>query len=120
MTWLLTLFKAFVGSGLAGEIRQAYKDKLDAQTDEARLDAERRIALMEAQERILIEEQKHWMTRWIRPAVAAPFVIFLWKVVVYDTVLQWGVTPHLSDQMYYIMGIVITAYFLGRAYEKRK
>lgn len=105
-------------SAIGEQINRAYEIRENAKSDAARLEADKRINLMLAQQNILIAEQKSWMTRWIRPAIAAPFAIFIWKVVVWDKVLGWGVTDPLSEQFAEIMMIVLGAYFIARPFEK--
>jgi len=44
---------------------------------------------------------------WLRVAVALPFVIFLWKVVVYDKVWPGGATDDLSPSLWAVMTNII-------------
>lgn len=71
-----------------------------------------------AQRDIIIAEQQHWFTRWVRPVWAFPFVVYTFKVVIWDMMLQWGSTPPLGDQMYNLMYVIAGAFFLGRSGEK--
>ena len=113
---------SWLGSGaldkVTGHIKDAYLAKQKAQTDERKLEADLRIHQFEAQRDILIAEQRNWITRWIRPAFAFPFVVYLWKVVLWDKVLGLGSTDPLSTQLGEIMMIMIGAYFLTRPFEK--
>lgn len=104
---------------ILGELRSAHEARLRAKNDAERIAADLRIQELERQRDVLLAEQGKWYTAWIRPAFAAPFVLFAWKVVVWDTILGWGTTPHLSQEMYAVMGVVIGAYFLTRPFEKR-
>ena len=114
----------FFGGGIVGEIGGKLNDRLqirlDAKNDEDRLNTEKEIAILNSQKAILIEEQKSKLTSWIRPAIAAPFVLYLWKIVVWDKMLGLGSTPDLSTEQHAIMGVVIGAYFLTRPFEKRR
>jgi hypothetical protein len=103
---------------IGGELRAAYEAKLKAQTDAEKLQAEETIARLEAQQAILLAEQGRWLTAWVRPAIALPFVLYLWKLIVYDKVLGWGATDDLSPQLWQMMTVVVTAYFLARPIEK--
>lgn len=108
------------GSGIkaiGGELRAAYEAKLKATNDHEKLAAEETIARLEAQQSILLAEQGRWLTAWVRPAIAAPFVIFLWKLIIYDKVLAWGSTDNLSPELWQMMTVVIGAYFLTRPLE---
>jgi hypothetical protein len=115
------LIKLLTGGGIAAigeQLRAAYEIKLKAQTDTEKLEADKRIAELQSQQAVLIAEQGNWVTRWIRPAFAAPFVIYNAKVIVWDKVLGWGVTDPLSADLAQIQMILIGAYFLGRSIEK--
>lgn len=91
-----------------------------ADTDTARLrdllSAEIEAKKLQAQ--IIIAEQGWWVTAMIRPMIAWPIGIYMWKVVVWDKVLGLGVTDPLSPEFYQWAGIIITAYFIGRPLEK--
>ena len=54
----------------------------------------------------------------IRPLFAAPFIIFAWKVVIWDKVLGWGTTDALDPNMWNVFLTVVGAYFGGRTIEK--
>jgi hypothetical protein len=108
------------GSGIkaiGGELRAAYEAKLNAQTDAAKLAAEETIARLEAQQSILLAEQGRWLTAWVRPAIALPFVVFLWKIIIWDKVLGYGATDNLSPELWEMMKWVISAYILTRPIE---
>jgi hypothetical protein len=62
-------------------------------------------------------EQGNWMTRWVRPFWALPFVLWTWKVVVYDTVLGLGSTNELHGITGNLCLTVAAAYFGGRTIE---
>ena len=121
---MLKMILNFFGGGIAGEVRGYLTDKLklrlNAENDEHRLDTEKDIAILNAQMEIIKEEQHSKLTSWIRPAIAAPFVLYLWKIVVWDKMLGLGSTPDLSTEQHAIMGVVIGAYFLTRPFEKRR
>jgi hypothetical protein len=111
------------GGGIAAigkQLNAAYQAKLNAKNETERLQADMDIAQLSARQAVLIAEQGSWMTRWIRPAIAAPIAIYVWKVIVWDMVLGWGVTPELGDQLYWLMTVVVGAYFLTRPFERAK
>ena len=120
----MSLFGTFLswltGGGIkaiGGELRAAYEAKLRAQTDAEKRAAEETIARLEAQQSILLAEQGRRLTAWVRPAIAAPFVVYLWKLIIYDKVLAWGSTDNLSPELWQMMTVVIGAYFLTRPIE---
>lgn len=66
-------------------------------------------------------EQGNWVTRSIRPLLALPVIILVWKLLVWDKALgQWtnGTTDSLSDQIWWYCTTVTIAYFGGRTVEK--
>jgi hypothetical protein len=56
----------------------------------------------------------------IRPLFALPFIIYNFKVIVYDKVLGLGITDDLSASYWQLQMVVFGAYFLTRGFEKRK
>ena len=66
----------------------------------------------------LVAEQGRWYTALPRPLFAYAFVIYVWKVVVWDKVLGLGVTDALNGEVGQWAGVVLTAYFGGRSIEK--
>lgn len=107
-----------VGS-IGEQLKDAYRMKLEAQTNEAKLEADTYIAHLQAQQSIILAEQGKWFTSWIRPAIALPVVIYIWKLLIWDTILQWGVTQNPGQFVNWVVITVIGAYFLTRPFEKR-
>jgi hypothetical protein len=56
--------------------------------------------------------------RFPRPLFAIAFIIYAWKVVVWDKVLGLGTTDALTGDVSQWATIVLTAYFGGRSLEK--
>lgn len=106
-------------STIGKQLNDAYQAKLNAQNNDARIEAAKRIAQLHAHEAVLIAEQGSWITRWIRPAFAAPFVIYNAKIIIWDKVLGSGTTDALSPEFWQLQMIVFGAYFLTRPFEKR-
>ncbi|MEJ2435539.1 MAG: hypothetical protein P8Y53_21200 [Pseudolabrys sp.] len=67
---------------------------------------------------MLIAEQGRWYTALPRPLFALAFIVYVWKVVVWDKVLRLGATDPLSGAVAQWAMIVLTAYFGGRSLEK--
>lgn len=103
---------------IGAQINEAYKNRLEAQTNSEVIAADERIDRLQSQKSILLAEQNNRLTSWIRPLVAAPFVLFLWKVIVWDKVFSMGVTEPLSEPLGEIMAVIVGAYFLTRPLEK--
>ena len=118
---LSTIISFITGGALKsvlGELRGAYSDKLKAKTQKEVLDNQERIHNLEAQRDLLLAEQGKWYTSWIRPLFALPFVVYINKIVIYDTVLGLGSTPMLAPPFIQMMTYVFAAYFLVRGFEK--
>lgn len=118
MSPILVSMLKWVTGDLTQAFTKAYTARQNARTQAEKLATDRYILRLQAQERVLIAEQRHRVTRWIRPVIAAPFAIYIWKIVVWDKVLGWGVTDPLSAPFYEIMLVVLGAYFLARPFEK--
>jgi hypothetical protein len=105
----------------------AYKAKLASGNTSERIAADlatRELAVeqreKELQAQLVIAEQGHWFTRMVRPLWALPFVLWTWKVVVWDKVLAgWtnGSTDPLDGQIGVLCTTVAGAYFIGRSAE---
>jgi len=106
----------------------AQKQKLDAAgSRDARVAeiAQQQIALdkreAEVNAQVIIAEQGNWVTRSMRPLFALPFILFTWKVVIWDKVLGgWtgGHTDALDPKMWGVFMAVVIAYFGGRSAER--
>lgn len=107
MKWLLNLF----GSGIAGEIRGALQDRLNAQNDAARIAADERLAFLQAR---LASQQMggRWIT-FIQIGFALPFVLYNAKLIIYDKMLGWGITDPLSPALYDLQTTVISFFFVA-------
>ena len=105
---------------ITGQLIDAKVELAKAETAERKIELETQVSQLEARERVLIAEQGSWMTWWIRPAVAFPIVVLIWKLVLWDTVLGWGVTPDPGDTVNWLLLTVVGAYFLTRPFEKRR
>lgn len=124
-TTVLSWLGSLLGGPFAKAALDAYKAKLDAANSadahtvelaQRELDVERREAEIAAQ--VVIAEQGNFFTRMVRPLWALPFIIWTWKVVVWDLCLGLGSTPELHGVAAQLVVVVSTAYFGGRTLEK--
>lgn len=106
-------------SAIGDQLNEAYENKLKAQNNSERIEAEKQIAQLTARQAVLVAEQNGKLTRWIRPLFALPFIIYNFKIVVWDKVLGWGTTDALSPEYWQLQMIVFGAYFLTRPLEKK-
>ena len=128
---MFAMVLGWLGNLLGGPFAQAavkaYEAKLAAGNTRERIAAEvtaRELAVeqreIEVRAQLIVAEQGHWFTRMVRPLWALPFVIWTWKVVVYDKVLaSWtgGSTDALDGQIGVLCTTVAGAYFVGRSAE---
>ena len=124
LAWLGNL----IGGPFAKAAVAAYRAKLSAEntSEKVAADLAARELAVEQRERevsaqIVVAEQGRWLTALPRPLFAFAFVIYAWKVVVWDKVLgAWthGATDPLSGDVARWAMIVLTAYFGGRSLEK--
>lgn len=124
LAWLGNL----IGGPFAKAAVAAYRAKLSAESTSEKVAADlaaRELAVeqreREVSAQIVVAEQGHWLTALPRPLFAFAFVIYAWKVVVWDKVLgAWthGATDPLSGDVARWAMVVLTAYFGGRSLEK--
>ena len=120
-SWLAS----FIGGPIIKGLVDAYKAKIELRSkqdalavDLAAKEIEGEVASRQIEASIIREEQGWWVTAMIRPLFALPFIIFTWKVVVWDKVLKLGVTDPIDPNMWNVLLTIIAAYFGGRTIEK--
>ena len=114
-----------LGGPFAKAAVDAYRAKLSAENTSEKIAADlaARELGVEQRERelatqVVISEQGRWYTALPRPLFAFAFIIYVWKVVVWDKVFGLGSTDALSGDVAQWATIVLTAYFGGRSLEK--
>jgi hypothetical protein len=119
--WLASL----IGGPILNGLIEGYKAKLDAANTHERIAAdlaakhiEAEIAARQHASAIIIAEQGRWYTAIIRPLLALPLIIYFWKVIVWDKVLDLGGTDPLTGMVSDWAGTIVTAYVGGRTIEK--
>jgi hypothetical protein len=121
LAWLGNL----LGGPFAKAAVDAYRAKLAAESTSEKIAADlaaREMSVVQRERELatemLITEQGRWYTALPRPLFAFAFIIYAWKVVVWDKVLGLGTTEALSGDVSQWAMIVLTAYFGGRTLEK--
>jgi hypothetical protein len=102
-------------STLTGSLNQAYKDRLNAKNDAERIEADKQIAFFQGQINLATaaaQNDKWWSTRELIGKCA---LIYVFKIVVFDTVLGLGTTPDPGPQVTGIVMLVLGFYFGGKA-----
>ena len=114
-----------LGGPFAKAAVDAYRAKLTAENTSEKIAADLAARELDVASRerelatqVVIAEQGRWYTALPRPLFAFAFVIYVWKVVVWDKVLGLGSTTALSGDVAQWAMIVLTAYFGGRSLEK--
>lgn len=120
---------AWLGSLLGGPFARAaidaYKAKLAAGNASERVAAELKAKELELDgreaelnQRTVAAEQGRWYTAIVRPLAAAPIIVYLWKVIVWDKVLGLGSTDPIGGEVGSWVTVILGAYFGGRSLEK--
>lgn len=110
------LVKFFAGGGLSAitdRLADAYEVKKAAETYKDRIRADVTISQLQARQSALIEGQGSWVSKAVQAAWAAPFVIYTFKVIVWDKVLGWGVTDKLGAYEENLGLLIAGFYFLS-------
>ena len=126
---MLATVLGWLGSLLGGPFAKAavdaYRARLAAENTSEKIAADlaaRELALEQREHEIAAEivtaEQGRWLTALPRPLFAFAFVVYVWKVVVWDKVFCLGTTDALSGDVAQWAMMVLTAYFGGRSLEK--
>jgi len=120
LQWLASLITAPVVHGVI----EAYKAKLSAQNSEGQMAADlaakaiaAEIEARKSADALIMAEQGRWYTAIIRPLLALPVVVFMWKVIVWDKVLGLGSTDGLQGFAATTANLVVSFYFVKRGFE---
>lgn len=115
LAFLAKLFAGNIIGQLIGPLERAWDAKVKADTDAKRLEAEQQIAFFKGQIELATaaaSNDKWWSVRSLMGYCAFAYVA---KIVVWDTVLQLGVTPDPGVQVTGIVMTVIGFYFGSKA-----
>jgi hypothetical protein len=121
LQWLASFLTAPIINGFL----DAYKAKLDAKNNAGAqaVEVTRAALIAEIEARkstnaMLVAEQGRWYTAIVRPLLALPVIIYLWKVIVWDIVLGLGSTAPIAGDVGVWAGYIVTTYVGGRSLEK--
>lgn len=125
LTAILGFVLNFLSSGVVDKVLGHMEAKANTETERERIRTQATIEAIRSEtaaqvegRAIIIAEQGHWYTAIIRPLFAAPFVLYLGKLVVWDKVLDLGSTDPLSPELWNVCMTIVGAYFIGRSAEK--
>lgn len=99
-------------AGIARDLAAAQVQKSNAQTEQQRIAADERISTLNARRDVILAAQADPMERWVRIGFALPFILYIWKLVIWDKLLQYGATDALSADLWNILYIVLGGYFV--------
>ena len=113
--WLISLINPL--GQVTKYLADAYAAKSNAVTEQQRIAADERIEALKAQRDVVIAagNDRWWSPRNLMGWCVAAYVF---RIVVWDTVLQWGVTPNPGEQVTYIVLTVIGFYFITGTAER--
>jgi hypothetical protein len=124
-TTILGWLGSLLGGPFAAAAVKAYQAKLTSENTSEKIAADLAARELSVEQReaelatqVVIAEQGRWYTALPRPLFAFAFIIYVWKVVVWDKVFGWGSTDPLGGDVAQWAMIVLTAYFGGRSVEK--
>ena len=121
-SWLASFLSGPIINGMLS----AYRERLAATNtqdalavDMLKKEVDADIAARSEATKLLIAEQGHWYTAIVRPLFALPFIIYAWKIVVFDKVLGLGVTEHGIDANFWsVFQVIVVSYFGATAVER--
>lgn len=104
-------------NAITGALTDAYKRKLEADTDKTRIAADVEISNLEAKRDAVIAATVNDTWHSPRSVMGYSVAILVFKLLVWDTVLQLGSTPYPGEIVTWIMITVIGFYFVSRSAE---
>ena len=112
------LLSWLTGGGIAAigeQLNRWQETRAAAKNNTERIEAEKQIAFWNGQMQLALtasQNDKWWSTRELIGKCA---LIYVAKIIVWDTVLGWGVTPDPGPQVTGIVMVVIGFYFGSKA-----
>jgi len=116
---LLSLLSGPVAS-VSKDIKETRIAIENAKNDRERIDLEDRLAVLDARKTTILAAQSDPIERWVRVLLAFPFIIYINKLVLWDKVLELGVTDPLSADLKQILFIVLGGYFVDTIVKRFK
>lgn len=104
---------------ITSQIIEARLAKARAATDKEKVAADERIKELELRRDLAIsaaQYDKWWSTREL---LGKCVLIYVFKIVVWDTVLKLGVTPYPGEHVTWVFISVVSFYFLTKAFGRR-
>ena len=115
MIFLTKILSFLMGGGFqafATELRLVKLDKLNAANDTDRILAEQNIVRLEAVVALQTKGDFTWLPKVVRAIWAAPYIWYIWKLIVNDKILKLGTTDPLGQYELGVGAIIVSYYFL--------
>jgi len=109
--------------GIAKALEKWQGKLADAKTEQERIRAQAMVDLNTNRLNAQTRGDMTWLPKGMRALSYTPFVLFLWKVIVWDKLLGWGVTDDLSPHLWQTFYVMLGFYFLTdvtRVFTSRK
>jgi len=109
------VFSFLTGGGLRAvlaEIRSFEQQRLTAANDTERLRLDARIAALREHADEIKTARNNRLIRLVQLAFAAPFLAYVYKLVIWDKVLGLGATDPLSAELWRTYWIVLGGFFV--------
>lgn len=103
---------SLLGGGLLRQLDDLLKRQQDATTEREKARLQAQVDVVQARLAAQTQGDATWLPKIVQALFAVPFVIYLWKLIVWDKVLGWGVTDGLGAYETTLSGIVVGFYFL--------
>ena len=107
------LLSWFTQGGIAAigdQINHWHDVKLKAETTEQKLDADKQISQLESRRDYLIAARK--VAILVQALWAFPFLVYDYKLIIWDKVLGWGATDPLSADLSNLQWVIVGFFFL--------
>jgi hypothetical protein len=104
-----------IAKELFGSLERWQRAKLDAKNDAERIEADKQVAFFQGQISLAVaaaQNDKWWSTRELIGKCA---LVYVFKIVVWDTVLGLGITPDPGPQVTGIVMLVLGFYYGSKA-----
>ena len=112
---------ANIGLGsIATALKDAFRDRQNAETEQARIAADERIKALEAQRAVLVAEAGSRINALLRAAFAVPVAIYLGKLILWDKAFGLGATDDLSLNLWGYVYMVVGFYFVSSMWSGRR
>jgi hypothetical protein len=119
--WLLNFFTGGAVGSILGPLKdgllQAQQQYYQAQNDQQKLAAQEAMAIWQGQIDLAIQASKTDKWYSIRNLIGYCVTLYIFKIIVLDTVFQLGSTPNPGTQVTFIVMTVVGFFFASKAAE---